>query len=233
MSTRTWNALWDGGPAEYAAKRDCWLTQRRALYVADFLRGASKGDRVLELGSGVGDLLIALARKRPDLRFTGIDPQQSYVDYAAEAASRAGTPAVAFRTVSAEDVDGAFPGGTRFDWILSNDVLHHVSDLGRVLDAAAAVAHPRSRWLAIEPNVRNPYSFLSALVRRGERNFWPSPFLSEGRARGWACRERDYLFLIPPFIRQAPRAFVELEKKLERIPVLAGGVALTLARTDG
>lgn len=232
MSTRTWNAVWDGRPAEYAAKRDCWLTHRRALYVADFLRGASKGDRVLELGSGVGDLLIALSGTLPDLHFTGIDPQQSYVDYAAEAAARAGARSVTFHTASAEDVDGALPDGTRFDWILSNDVLHHVSDFGRVFDAAAAVAHSGTRWLAIEPNVRNPYSFLSALVRRGERNFWPAPFLSRGRARGWACRDRDYLFLIPPFVRHAPRALVELERKLERIPVLAGGVALTLARTD-
>jgi 2-polyprenyl-3-methyl-5-hydroxy-6-metoxy-1,4-benzoquinol methylase len=232
MSTRTWNAAWDGRPAEYAALRDCWLTRRRIAYVTDFLRAAASGDRVLELGSGVGDLLIALAAERPDLHFTGIEPQQSYVDFSVETAARAGARNLAFHTAAAEELDGALGRGARFDWILSNDVLHHVSDAGRVLQAAAAVARPGARWLAIEPNARNPYSFLSALVRRGERNFWPGAFLAEGRSRGWFCRAKGYLFLIPPFVRRAPRALIALERKLEHVPFLAGGVALTLARAE-
>jgi SAM-dependent methyltransferase len=230
LTQATWNAAWDGRPAEYAAKRDCWLTRRRIAYVAGFLRGARSGDRVLELGSGVGELLIALARERPDLQFTGIEPQQSYVDFAAEAAGRAGVANLAFRTAAAEDADRNLPAGSRFDWILSNDVLHHVSDTRRVLDAAAALSHGKTRWLAIEPNARNPYAFLSAVVRRGERNFWPRKFLEAARASGWAREAAGFLFLIPPFIRRAPEPLVRLERRLEGIPLLAGGIALTLAR---
>ena len=230
MTQATWNAAWDDKPAEYAAKRDCWLTRRRIRYVAGFLRQAQPGDRVLELGSGVGELLIALARERPDLEFTGIEPQQSYVDYAAQAAAREGVTNLVFRTAAAEDVDHKLPAGSPFDRILSNDVLHHVSDTRRVLAAAAALSHDKTRWLAIEPNARNPYSFLSALIRRGERNFWPREFLEEARGSGWAQEAAGYLFLVPPFIRTAPEFLVRLERRVEDIPLLAGGIALTLAR---
>jgi 2-polyprenyl-3-methyl-5-hydroxy-6-metoxy-1,4-benzoquinol methylase len=230
LTRATWNAAWDDRPAEYAAKRDCWLTRRRIRYVGEFLRRAASGDRVLELGSGVGELLIALARERPDLRFTGIEPQQSYVAYAAEAAGNAGAENLVFRTAAAEEVDRRLPEGSRFDWILSNDVLHHVSDTRRVVDAAASLSHEGTRWLAIEPNARNPYSFLSAVVRRGERNFWPREFLAHARAGGWTRESADFLFLIPPFVRRAPDALVRLERRLEGIPLLAGGIALTLAR---
>ena len=230
MTQANWNAAWDDKPAEYAAKRDCWLTRRRIRYVAGFLGRAQAGDRVLELGSGVGELLIALARERPDLAFTGIEPQQSYVDYAAQAAARAGVTNLAFRTAAAEEVDRKLPEGSRFEWILSNDVLHHVSDTRRVLDAAAALSHERTRWLAIEPNARNPYSFLSAVVRRGERNFWPREFLDQARRSGWAQEAAGFLFLIPPFVRSAPEFLVRLEQRVEDIPLLAGGIALTLGR---
>ncbi|MFN2387209.1 MAG: class I SAM-dependent methyltransferase [Thermoanaerobaculia bacterium] len=230
MTRATWNAAWDDRPAEYAAKRDCWLTRRRIRYVAEFLSRARSGDRVLELGSGVGELLIALARERPDLEFTGIEPQQSYVDYAVDSAARADVRNVTFRTAAAEESDRKLPDASRFDWILSNDVLHHVSDTRRVLDAAAALSHGKTRWLAIEPNARNPYSFLSAVVRRGERNFWPREFLEQARASGRAQEDAGFLFLIPPFVRRAPEVLVRLERRLEDIPLLAGGIALTLAR---
>lgn len=231
MPEVTWNAAWDGRPAEYAAKRDCWLTRRRIRYVGDFLRVARPGDAVLELGSGVGDLLGALASDRPDLRFTGIEPQVSYVEYSEDAARRAGVRNLVFRTAAAEDLRDAFSPAERFDWILSNDVLHHVADAARVLNAAAAVSRETTRWLAIEPNARNPYSFLSALARRGERNFWPGRFLRLARAAGWSRRQVGFLFLVPPFVREPPDVLAALERRLEAVPWLAGGIALTLERS--
>ncbi len=224
------NAGWDDRPADYAATRDCWLTQRRTLFVQEALRDAPAGARVLELGSGVGELLIALAAARPDLTFVGTEPQQSYVDWSRRAAAERGLANLTFTAALAEDVGSALPGSSPFDRILSNDMLHHVPREEAVLDAAARVTKPGARWLVIEPNWINPYVLIGCAVKRGERNFWPQPFLREAGPRGWSLERREYLFLIPPFVRRAPRFLVRIEQAFERYPGVAGGVALTLVR---
>ena len=230
MPKEPWNAQWDDRPAEYAETRNCWLSRRRALAVAGFLQNARPGQRVLELGSGVGELLVALAAERPELRFTGVEPQQSYVDFSSERAARGGLRNLEFRMGTAErapEILGDEGGG--FDWILSNDMLHHVPAYGAVLEAAARSAQTGARWLVIEPNWRNPYVLVGCAVKRGERNFWPRPFLAEAAAIGWSLRDRAFLFLVPPFWKRPPEAVIRLERLLEHNPVLAGGVALTLA----
>ena len=83
----------------------------------------------------------------------------------------------------------------------------------------------------IEPNWINPYVLIGCAIKRGERNFWPGPFLTKAPARGWSLERRDYLFLIPPFVRRAPGWLVRVERALEGYPPIAGGVALTLARS--
>ncbi|MGH9317867.1 MAG: methyltransferase domain-containing protein [Thermoanaerobaculia bacterium] len=227
-----WNAVWDDRPAEYAQERDCWLTRRRALFVEKFLESASSGQHVLELGSGVGDLLIALATARPDLRFVGIEPQRSYVEFSEQAAKDRGLRNLSFEISSAEQVDSLFSRHDELPWILSNDLLHHVADEARVLESVSRVANQDTRWLAIEPNWRNPYVFVGQAFKRGERNFRPARFLDQGRALGWFCEEQSFLFLIPPFVKSPPRSLVTLERKIERFPVLAGGIALRLARAE-
>jgi 2-polyprenyl-3-methyl-5-hydroxy-6-metoxy-1,4-benzoquinol methylase len=227
------NANWDDRPEEYAATRDCWLTRRRTRYVREFLREASSGQRVLELGSGVGELLIALAAERPDLHFTGIEPQRSYVEFCREAASKQGVRNLCFRTASAEDAASLLNRDAPFDWILSNDMLHHVADQAKVVEAMAQVARPGARWLAIEPNWRNPYVLVGCALKRGERNFWPASFLAHGRNRGWSFQRRSFLFLIPPFVKNPPRPLIALERNLEKFSLLGGGLALTLLLQHG
>lgn len=224
------NAQWDDRPSDYAATRDCWLTQRRLLYVEDVLRAASPGQRVLELGSGTGELLIGLAAARPDLQFIGTEPQQSYVEFSTDAASKRDLSNLSFQTATADGVARLFPRDERFDWILSNDMLHHVPDEQKVLEAAALVSKPGARWLVIEPNWRNLYVLIGCAIKRGERNFWPGPFLSQGQAEGWTCVDRSFLFLLPPFVKKPHRLLIGLERALERRSLLAGGVALTLVR---
>lgn len=227
-----YNAEWDGRPAEYAELRDCWLTRRRALHVADFLRAARPAERVLDVGSGVGELVTEMAVLRPDLQFTGVEPQESYVEFATRTAARRGVGNVEFRVGSADQLAPLFERSRRFEWILSNDMLHHVPDEERVLRAAAEVATPAARWLTIEPNWRNLYVLAECALKPGERNFRPRRFLARAEASGWSCLDRSYLFLIPSFVKRPPRTLVELERIFERYALLAGGVALTLARRN-
>ena len=225
-----YNAEWDDRPAEYASIRDCWLTRRRISFVADCLREASPGDRVLDVGSGVGELLIDLAAARSDLQFTGVEPQRGYVEFATRAARERRVANVDFREGHAESLADTLGPKARFEWILSNDLLHHVSDQGRVIRSIAEVALSGARWVAVEPNWRNPYVLVGCAIKRGERNFWPAGFLAQAEDRGWSGHARSFLFLIPPFVKKPPRFLIDLEKSLERLPLLAGGVALTLVR---
>lgn len=228
---RTYNAGWDDRPAEYAAARECWLTRRRISFVGEFLRDASPGDRVLDVGSGVGELAIELAAARPDLHFTGVEPQPSYVEFGTASAAKRGVENVAFRIGLADRLAPVLGRDARFEWILSNDLLHHVPDQNDVLRSVAEVASAEARWLAIEPNWRNPYVLIGCAVKRGERNFWPGDFLARANAIGWATQSRSFLFLIPPFVKRPHRLLVDLEKAIEHHPLLAGGVALTLVRS--
>lgn len=51
--------------------------------------------------------------------------------------------------------------------------------------SAVAVAHPGCTWLAIEPNMLNPYTFTRQRFIAGERNFVPRSALRAGRDNGW------------------------------------------------
>ncbi len=225
------NAKWDDRPAGYAAMRDCWLTRRRLRYMTEVVGALPEGGRVLELGSGAGEILIALALAHPGLRFVGLDPQASYVAFASEAARRQGAPNVTFRQGTAEEADAALSGEPVFDLIVSNDVLHHVKSQERTAAAAARVARPGARWLAIEPNWRNLYVLVRCAWKRGEKNFRPAPFLRAARNAGWTGGRRSFLFLIPPFVKEPSPLFAWLEERIETWSPVAGGIALLLTMT--
>ncbi|MFY9551503.1 MAG: class I SAM-dependent methyltransferase [Thermoanaerobaculia bacterium] len=224
------NAEWDDRPADYAQTRDCWLTRRRLRYMTEIVGALPAGARVLEIGSGAGEVLITLSTAHPRLQFVGLEPQASYVAFASEAASRQRAPNASFREGSAEEADVAFAGDPGFDLIVSNDVLHHVASQERAAAAAAHVARPGARWLAIEPNWRNVYVLVRCAWKRGEKNFWPAPFLKAARRAGWTGGRRSFLFLVPPFVKEPSPFFVRLEERFETQPLLAGGVALLLEK---
>jgi 2-polyprenyl-3-methyl-5-hydroxy-6-metoxy-1,4-benzoquinol methylase len=229
-AARMYNAGWDDRPAEYAELRDCWLTRRRMSRVAKYLSAAEPGDRVLDVGCGVGEVLIDLAAARPDLSFVGVEPQGSYTAFATGVATERGLTNVSFRVGLAERLAGALAGEAPFDWIFSNDVLHHVADERLVARSVAEVARPEAAWLAIEPNWFNPYVFLECALKRGERNFRPDRFLLQARESGWVLEDRSYIFLIPSSIKHPPPVLIRLENRLEENRLLAGGITLTLVR---
>lgn len=81
--------------------------------------------RVLDVGSGGGDVLARLAawaeRDGLDVQWLGIDPDPR----ALEVARQRGSARVSF---AATDAAGLRAAGERFDLVLSNHVLHHLSD---------------------------------------------------------------------------------------------------------
>jgi len=217
------NAGFDSDPEGYDRIRRCWLNQRRTLFVIERLReyGIGPGAAVLELGSGTGWLLRELAQAFPEVRFCGLEPLDAYVAYASER-----TPAPNVRFVCSRAENAAACLDEKFQVILSNDVLHHVESVTHVCGSAAGVAEPGCYWLAMEPNPLNPYVRCSQFLKRGERNFDLREFARAAAASGWHVGSREYLFLVPPFFREAPEWLQELERRLEGFPLLGGGVCL-------
>jgi 2-polyprenyl-3-methyl-5-hydroxy-6-metoxy-1,4-benzoquinol methylase len=107
------------------------------------LLSGDRETRLLDIGSGGGDVPVALARwARRDglrLRVTGIDPDPRA---AAFARSRPADPDVRFVAASSADLVAE---GRRFDLVTSNHVLHHLDDgaFDALLDDSAALA-PRA-----------------------------------------------------------------------------------------
>lgn len=180
---------------------------------------------VLEIGAGTGWLLHHLAEQLPGFTFTGLEPDASYVAFAGERSLPNERYVNGFAETAVADL-----GGRRFDVVLSNDVLHHVTSLEKVFSAVAEVTRSGAEWWAIEPNLLNPYTHIRQRYGVGEQNFYPSAALATAVACGWGLRDRANLFLIPPFISNPPEWLQRLERKLERNPILAGGLVLHLGR---
>ena len=222
--TRSLNAQWEGRPEAYEELRQCWLNERRLRFLTEQLQAAGlpAGSRVLELGCGTGWLVRQLAARLRHLEFTGLDPDRTYVRFARE---RAAHDNERYLEGTAE---GLPAGSEGFAVVLSNDVLHHVDALSETFRSAARAGVSGTQWLAIEPNYRNPYTFARQQFTADERNFFPRQAVRAARASGWRLVGRRHLFLIPPFVRAAPGWMIELERRLEWVPVLAGGVCLRL-----
>jgi len=224
------NATYDSVPEQYDRLRQCWLNTRREQFISQRLNAHNfpGNTRVLELGSGTGWLLNRLANRFPHLNFIGVEPIQDYVDYARRQHGQAN---IEFLCSSAEQLDEkALPGD--ISMILSNDVLHHVQSLDKALENVTSLSTDNAHWLAIEPNALNFYAFLGQALKTGERNFWPRIFLRSVKERGWNCHHQDYLFLIPPFVRRPPDWLKMLERRLENVPLLGGGVAIEIELVD-
>ena len=167
----TVNRLWSGWGAVY----------RRRL--APRLAALGRPARVLDLGSGGGDLvarLAALARRDGlDARWIGADPDPRAFEIAR---ARAGT-GVEFRVA---DAAALLAAGERFDVVLSNHVLHHLSpdELSRFAADSLALSH----GLVVHSDIRRgrlPY----ALYAVGVTPFAPGTFL---RTDGLRSIRRSY-----------------------------------------
>ena len=223
------NASHDDDAEGYdAQRRGSWMSSRRLAYALEHLDREAPS-LVLEVGSGTGALLLDVAAARPSLRFVGVEPLPNYVEYANARALELGVANVTFCEGTGESLPVEVTGQS-FDMVLSTDTLHHVVDLAAVTRNVHAVTRPGGAWLAMEPNRLNPYMLAYHLMTAGERNFSPQRFLRGARAAGWSKDGFDRLFLIPSAVASPSPWMQRAERRLERVPVLAGGVAVLLRK---
>ncbi|NDA66824.1 MAG: class I SAM-dependent methyltransferase, partial [Verrucomicrobia bacterium] len=90
------------------------------------------GQRVLEIGCGLGDTLAAVKPARG----VGVDFSPAMVELA-----KARHPQLEFRVAEALDFTSAEP----FDYIILSDLVNDVPDVQALLERVRAMAHPKTR----------------------------------------------------------------------------------------
>lgn len=122
-----------------------WLMRR--LVARRAVDGLHEG-RALDLGSGAGQLAIAMARQAPQLAVIGLDLSDAMAELASSNARQAGVgDRVTFIKGAADQVP--YPDGS-FDLVVSTLSLHHWSDPVAVFDEIARVLRPGGRFLIFD-----------------------------------------------------------------------------------
>ena len=118
-----------------------------------------EGRKVLDVGCGGGVLSDAMARRKAGV--LGIDLSAKALKVAQLHALEAGTDAVEYREVSAEDLAKELPEA--FDTVTCMEMLEHVPDPKSIVSACAALVRPGG-WTFFSTLNRNPKAFLFAIV---------------------------------------------------------------------
>jgi SAM-dependent methyltransferase len=175
--------------AEIAAAIDPWLAhmrwrkdfpawRKRRIYQEDYqavnvatvraaVRGQFGGKRLLDLGSGMGGLAVALARQGADI--VGMDYNPAYCRIARLRARRYG---VRLPLLVGAGEHLPFPD-QGFDVVINLDVLEHVADPERVVSEIARVLKPGGACLTSAPN---RFAFRDAHYHLPGINWLPRPW---------------------------------------------------------
>ncbi|GAB3849341.1 methyltransferase domain-containing protein [Nesterenkonia populi] len=167
-----------------------------ASHVRPFLSSLQRPARVLDLGSGGGDVLRRLsqlaAKDRLTVEWTGADPDPR----AHRAATRRGPAHVRFLCTDAETLRRS---GETFDLVITNHVIHHIPSpelksfahasrmlaSGLVLHNDIARSRLAYRLYAIGVTPVSPGTFLKTDGLRSIRRSYTAPELSSALADPW------------------------------------------------
>ena len=119
--------------ADFSSSNQWYVDQLVAEY-ADHLRN------VIDIGCGPGDVMLRLARARPNIRITAIDGSAAMIDLARKAVLRANLQARI--TPMQGYIPGLALGEQSFDAVLSKDLLHHLPDPMVLWSEAKRLARP-------------------------------------------------------------------------------------------
>ena len=153
----------------HLARLDAWWIERVVAF------GPRREARVLDVGTGGGQIPAKVARRRPGWRIWAVDRAGAML-----AAGVAGIEAARREAVSAiepfqlglalaEARALPFPDGA-FDLVISNSLLHHIGDPTPVLDEIARVASPSGRVLLRDLR-RPPRGLLRAWIAWHGRHY--------------------------------------------------------------
>jgi ubiquinone/menaquinone biosynthesis C-methylase UbiE len=139
------------------------------------------GDRVLDIGTGTGELARRFAQNR-GCRVTGLDPSEVMIEAARRKASDGLWGEVSFQVADAPFLEITYPDGA-FDAVASTQAFHHlherhkaaaVREMARVLRSPGTAEGRGGGWLAIgDPMFQDRGALEAALAR------WPEDLEEE------------------------------------------------------
>lgn len=141
--------------------------------------------RVLEIGCSEGRFMEGLRAQRGDLYAVGVEP---FADAAAQASK-------VFDRVIHAPVEAALLAleAERFDCVIANDVLEHLTDPWQVLRGVAALLAPGGWVVASIPNIRY-WPVLNALFMQGRWEYEASGVLDRTHLRFFTRSSLPALF---------------------------------------
>jgi len=183
--------------------------------------GVRPGDRVLDVGCGLGRYTLPLARR--GLRVEGIDISPELLERLRDT-----LPDDAGVTLHLADVlDPPQELRGRFDAVLGGFVLHHIHDVPASLRSMAALAKPGGALAFLEPNPFNPLYYAQMAISptmtwegdKGMLGMRRRPLLAAMRAAGVHDPGFERFGFFPPFIADRPRAG-GIERRIEGLAPL-------------
>jgi len=177
---------------------------------------ASKGDRVIDLGCGLGKYTAAIH----ELGFAveGLDLTPALIDQ-----FRLDLPQIPAHVGDAASPPEELHG--RFDLAVGFFFMHHVADLAPILEGARTLLGPGGRAVFLEPNplflgYYLQVTFTRGMTWRGERGILrmrPRAFEEAGRAAGFTSFGHRAFGVMPPAVANR-RWGRSVERAIERVP---------------
>ncbi len=199
------------------------LYLRRHVEAMVRFTGIQEGERVLEVGCGMGRYTFLLAER--GIRVEGLDLSAQLLKKMREHNTEGyDIPLHAFDLL---DCPTAMYG--QFDAVIGFFVLHHVHDLQACFSAVAKLVRPGGRVGFLEPNPSNPLYYVQIFAtpemswkgERGMRNMRKELLYPAMEQAGLRPTSFVRFGFFPPFITNR-RWGARLETSLERVPVWQG-----------
>jgi trans-aconitate methyltransferase len=139
------------------------------------------GRSILDLGCGPGDIAIRLARRYPAAKVTGLDGASAMIDIAHQAIARDGLAdrVDARRWHIGREANPVAP--RKFDAVVSNSLLHHMSDPLELWQAVRSSAAPGAAVLVMDlfrPPSRQAAETIVETYAGGEIELFKTDFLN-------------------------------------------------------
>jgi SAM-dependent methyltransferase len=191
------------------------------------------GERVLEVGCGMGRYTLPLAKA--GVRVEGLDLSPVLL----ERLKRFDGGRYEIPLHCADILDAPAELEEAFDVVVALFTLHHVHDLGATFRAMHRLVRPGGRVAFLEPNPYNPLYYLQILFTPGMTwegdggivRMRKAPIFRGLREAGFVRPESARFGFFPPFLANRPWGG-RLEAVLERIPVWRPMLPFLLVRAE-
>ena len=201
-------------------------TERRCDYMLNQMTNVTEQTRILEIGSGTGELAALLAKKT-SAQVTGSDICVPFIE---EAKQKHVAPNLNFIVLDFNKPEVL--ENEKFDYIVGNGILHHLYyNLEEALVNIKKLLTPNGKIIFLEPNLYNPYCFLIFNTTERMRN-WAKLEPEEMALRknkvkkqlkraGYSNIKIEYKdFLLPNTPKNLIKSVIFLGNIIEKIPLL-------------